>query len=47
VLHGDLKGVHYHMADMHTQYPKIEEDIEFSKLLTVKQLPEKTWKLIN
>jgi hypothetical protein len=27
--------VHYHLADMHTQYPKIEEDIEFPKVLTL------------
>jgi hypothetical protein len=26
---------------MNTQYPKIEEAIEFLKVLTVKQLPEK------
>jgi hypothetical protein len=32
---------------MHTQYPKIEEDIEFPKVLNVKQFPGKTWKLIN
>jgi hypothetical protein len=35
------------MIDMHTQHPKIEEDNEFQKVLTVKQLPEKYWKLIN
>jgi hypothetical protein len=27
---------------MHTQYPKIEDDIEFPKVLTVKQMPEKS-----
>jgi hypothetical protein len=32
---------------MHTQYPKIEEDNEFSKLLSAMQLPGKPWKLIN
>jgi hypothetical protein len=26
---------------MHTQYPKIEDDIEFPKVLTIKQLPGK------
>jgi hypothetical protein len=30
------------MIDMHTQYPEIEENNEFSKVLTVKQLPGKT-----
>jgi hypothetical protein len=29
------------MDDMHAQYPKIEDDIEFSKVLTVKQMPAK------
>jgi hypothetical protein len=47
VLHGDLESVQYHLADMNTQYPKIEEAIEFLKVLTVKQLPEKNWKLVN
>jgi hypothetical protein len=46
-LHGDLQSFHYHLADTHTQYPKIGEDIEFPKMLSVKQFSEKTWKLIN
>jgi hypothetical protein len=46
VLHGDTQCLYYHLADMHTQYPKIEEDIEFSKVLNIKQFPGKTRKLI-
>jgi hypothetical protein len=32
---------------MHTPSPKIEEDIEFPKALTAKQLTGKAWKLNN
>jgi hypothetical protein len=32
---------------MHTPSLKIEGDIEFSKGITAKQLPEKVWKLNN
>jgi hypothetical protein len=42
VIHGDLKGLHQHLDDMHTKYPKFEDDIEFPKVLTVKQLPGKS-----
>jgi hypothetical protein len=42
VLHSDLKHLYYHLTDMHIQYLKIEEDIEFPKVLTIKQLHEKT-----
>jgi hypothetical protein len=37
VLHGDLQSLHYYLVDMHTQYPKIEEDNEFPKVLSTKQ----------
>jgi hypothetical protein len=47
VLHGDLQCLHYHLSDMQTQYPKIGEDVEFSKVLNVKQFPGKTRKLIK
>jgi hypothetical protein len=36
-----MQWLNYHLADMHTQYPKIGEDIEFSKVLNVKQFPER------
>jgi hypothetical protein len=42
VHHGDLQGLHYHHADMHIQYLKIEEDIGFPKVLSAKQMPEKS-----
>jgi hypothetical protein len=32
---------------MHTQYPKIEEDIKFPKVLNVKKFLGKTWKVIT
>jgi hypothetical protein len=35
------------MVDMHTQYPKIEEDNEISKVLSVKQNLKTPGKLIN
>jgi hypothetical protein len=47
VLHCDLQCLYYHLYDMQTQYPKIGEDIEFSKVLNVKQFPGKTRKLIK
>jgi hypothetical protein len=36
VLYNDLKCLHYKLADMHTQCPKIEEENEFPKVLNVK-----------
>jgi hypothetical protein len=44
VLHGDLQCLYYHLDDIHTQYLKIEEDIEFLKVLSSKQKPEKSLK---
>jgi hypothetical protein len=43
--HSDLQDLHYHIVDMHTQYPKIEWDIEFPKVLSAKQM--QVWKLNN
>jgi hypothetical protein len=37
VHHDDLQGLHYHQADIHTQYLKIEEDIEILKVLSAKK----------
>jgi hypothetical protein len=36
-----------HQVDMHTPSPKIKEDMQFPKVLSVKQFYEKTWKLIT
>jgi hypothetical protein len=41
VNHGDLQGA---AADMHTQYLTIEEDIEFPKVSSAKQMPRKSLK---
>jgi hypothetical protein len=35
----DVQGLSQH-PDMHKQYPTNEEDIEFTKVSTAKQLPE-------
>jgi hypothetical protein len=40
VHHDNLQGLHYHQANMHTQYLKIEEDIENPKVLSAKKKPE-------
>jgi hypothetical protein len=37
LLDGDLQRLYYDLGDMHTPYPNIKEDIEFTKLLIVKQ----------
>jgi hypothetical protein len=37
VLHCDVQGLDYELGDMHTLYPNIEEDMEFTKVLIVKQ----------
>jgi hypothetical protein len=37
VLDCDLKGLDYVLGDWHTPYPNIEEDMEFTKVLIVKQ----------
>jgi hypothetical protein len=40
VHHDDLQGLHYDQADMHTQYLKIQEDIEIPKVLAAKKKPK-------
>jgi hypothetical protein len=37
VIHCDLQGLYYDLGYMHTQYPNIEEYMEFTKVLIVKQ----------
>jgi hypothetical protein len=37
VLYGDLQRLDYDLGDMHTICPNIEEDMEFAKVLIVKQ----------
>jgi hypothetical protein len=37
VLHCGLQGLDYDLGDLHTPYPKIKEDMEFTKVLIVKQ----------
>jgi hypothetical protein len=36
-LHGDLQRLYYGLDDMNIAYPNIEEDIEFTIVLIVKQ----------
>jgi hypothetical protein len=45
VLHCDLQGLDYHLGDLHTTYPNIEEDVEFTKMLIVKQKLEENFSL--
>jgi hypothetical protein len=40
VLHDDLQRFYYDMGERYTPYPNIEEDIEFTKVLIVKQKSE-------
>jgi hypothetical protein len=44
VFHSDLQTLHYHQDDMHTQYLTNEEDIEFQKVISAKQMPGKSMK---
>jgi hypothetical protein len=37
VLHGDLQILYYDLGDRHTLYPNIQEDMEFTIVLIVKQ----------
>jgi hypothetical protein len=37
LLHGDLQRLYYGMGDRHTPYLNIEEDMEFTIVLIVKQ----------
>jgi hypothetical protein len=38
VLHSDLQSFHYHLVDMHKLSPKIQDVMEFSRWLSVKQI---------
>jgi hypothetical protein len=35
----DMQGLNYHQDSMHTQYLKNDEDIEFPKVSSAKQMP--------
>jgi hypothetical protein len=43
LVHGDLQGLDYDLGDINTPYPNIEEDIEFTKVLIVKQKLEENF----
>jgi hypothetical protein len=45
MLHGDLQRLDYDLGDLHIPYPNIEEDMEFTKVLIVKQNMEENWSL--
>jgi hypothetical protein len=46
LLHFDFKGLDYDLSDFHTPYTNIEEDMEFTKVLIVKQKTGgKVWEL--
>jgi hypothetical protein len=40
VHHCDIQGLHEHQSDMHIQYLRLKEDIEFPKVLSAKQKPK-------
>jgi hypothetical protein len=44
LLHGDLQILYYGLGDMHTPYTNIEEDMEFTIVLFVKQKLEEIYK---
>jgi hypothetical protein len=43
LLHGDLQRLYYGLADRYTPYPNIEEDMEFTIVLIVKQKLEEIY----
>jgi hypothetical protein len=45
VLHCDTRGLYYDLGDLHTLYPNIEEDIELTKVLIVKQKLEENFQV--
>jgi hypothetical protein len=47
VLHGYLQRLDYDLGDMHTPYPNFEKDMEFTKVLIVKQKMEKNFSELN
>jgi hypothetical protein len=44
LLHGDLQRLYYDLCDRHIPYPNIEEDIEFTTVLIVKQKLEEIFR---
>jgi hypothetical protein len=44
LLHGDLQRLYYGLGDRHTPHPNIEEDMEFTIVLIVKQKLEEICK---
>jgi hypothetical protein len=44
IFHDDLKRLYYSLGDRHTPYLNIEEDMEFTKVLTVKQKLEEIFR---
>jgi hypothetical protein len=44
LFHGDLQILYYGMSDRNTPYPNIEEDMEFIKVLIVKQKLEEIFR---
>jgi hypothetical protein len=45
LLHGDLQRLCYGLGDMHTTYPNIKEDMEFTIVLIIKQKLEEICKV--
>jgi hypothetical protein len=45
VLYCDLQGLDYDLGDLHTPYPNIEEDVEFTKVLIVKKKLEENFQV--
>ncbi len=45
VLYDDHQRLDYDLGDMHTPYPNIEEDMEFTKVLIVKQKLEENFQV--
>jgi hypothetical protein len=43
VLYGDLQRLDYDLGYMHIPYPNIEEDMEFIKVLIIKQKLEENF----
>jgi hypothetical protein len=42
ILHGDLQRLYYDLGYLHTPYPNIEEDMEFTRVLIIKKNWRKT-----
>jgi hypothetical protein len=47
VFKTELEVLCFHLVGMHTPSSRIKEDIEFPKVLNVKQFLEKQWELIT